>query len=377
MHTIRRDDTAPGHLSSPTMMTARISCLAGVALFLLAGPAWAQATAERFELARKAIAAGKFADAVTELDAVLNTPGNDEATMVALYELQGITWTGLKKATPAKTAFQRMLLLAPQKKLTGKQPPKVTQAFNDAKKLIIARAPDGLMIEQLTPELTAGKVTAILIAVENDVLKLAKKLRVHLRIDGAAWTVSEVDPLAMSRTDVSGKVVEYWAEVLGDKGAVLKTLASQAAPLVDAVPGAKAPAKDASRDSPKDAPKVEVAGGPKLTPDGAKDPGPQLVERPGKPLKVPVVSVVLAGAAVAAGGTALFFGLRSNSARREFTNAATDANGVTTTLTRVQALELEKQAGTDAIVANTLMGAAIGLALGAIPAFIFGQGGTP
>jgi hypothetical protein len=363
------------------MMTSRISGLAGVALLLLAAPAWAQTTAERLELARKAIAAGKFPEAVTELDAVLNTPGNDEATMIALYELQGITWTGLKKATPAKTAFQRMLLLAPQKKLTGKQPPRVTQAFNEAKKLIVARAPAGLMIEQLTPELTAGKVTAVLIAVENDVLKLAKKLRVHLRIDGAAWTVTEVDPLEMARTDVSGKVVEYWAEVLGDKGAVLKTLASQATPLVDAVPGAKPPVKDvakaASKDTPKDAPRVEVTGGPKLTPDPAKDPGPQLVERPGKPLKVPVVSVVLAGAAVAAGGTALFFGLRSNSARREFTNAATDANGVTTTLTRVQALELEKQSGTDAIVANTLMGAAIGLALGAIPAFIFGQGGTP
>ena len=204
------------------MMTSRLSGLAGLAFLLLAAAAHAQSTAEQLDLARKAIAAGKFPDAVTALEAVTNAPGNDEATLLALYELQGITWTGLKKATPAKSAFQKLLLLAPAAKLTGKQPPKVTQAFNEAKKFMAAHAPAGLLMEQLTPEITAGKVTAILIAVENDLLRLAKKVRVHLRIDGAAWTVSEIDPLELSRADVSGKVVEYWAELMGDKGAVLR-----------------------------------------------------------------------------------------------------------------------------------------------------------
>jgi hypothetical protein len=363
-------------------------------LFLVASPAFAQTVAERFEHARAAITAGKFADAVPELEAVATTQGNDEATLVTLYELQGIAWTGLKKATPAKAAFQKLLLLAPTRKLAGKQPAKVTQAFNEAKKFIVARAPTGLMVEQLTPEIKGGKITGVLIAVENDVLKLARKLRLHLKIDGAAWTVTEVDALEMSRADVSGKLVQYWAELLGDKGAVLKTLASEAEPLADAVPGTKIPAKETpkpvAKDTPKtvvkdapktvgkDAPKIEVAEKkPILTPDPLKEPGPQIVQPAGKPLKVPVVSIVLAGAAVAAGGTAVYFGARSTSARSEFTNAAVGANGVTTSLTRTRALELEKQAGTDAIVANSLIGAAIGLAVAAIPVFIIGQGGTP
>ena len=363
------------------MMTSRFSGLAGLAFCLLAATSHAQSPAEQLDLARKAIAAGKFPDAVTALEAVTNNPGNDEATLLALYELQGITWTGLKKATPAKAAFQKLLLLAPAAKLTGKQPPKVTQAFNEAKKFMASHAPAGLLMEQLTPEITAGKVTAILIAVENDLLRLAKKVRVHLRIDGAAWTVSEIDPLELSRADVSGKVVEYWAELMGDKGAVLRKLGSEAAPIVDLIPGAKIPpkgevAKAGPKDSgAKDAPKAD--GKPNLTPDPVKDPGPELVQKPGKPLKVPVGSIVLAGAAVAAGGAAVAFGLSANGARSQFTNATTNSAGAVTGITRAQALDLEKQAGTNAIIANSLMGGAIGLALAAGAVFILGQGGTP
>lgn len=372
------------------MATSRWFVWVGVAVF--AASAWAQTPAEQLDAARQAIAANKFPDALKALDAVANAPNNDTATMLALFELQGIAYTGAKKTAQAKTAFQKLLLLAPATKLQGKQPPKVTQAFNEVKKAVNARVPGGIKLEQLTPEIKENKVVAVLISLENDVMKLGKKARVHLKADGGAWTVAEVDAMEMIRADASGKVVEWWAELLGDKGAVLKTLASEASPLFDKIPSAPAPKSAAPKEAPKETPKdtkvaakdtktapkdapkaAEPEKKPALTPDASKPPPPEIVEKPGKKTKVPVLPIALAGAAVVAGGTAAFFGVRSNATRTAFNNAAVDANGITTGVTRAQALDMERSAGTDAIVANTLMGAGVALAVGAGVTWFLGR----
>ncbi|MEW5743619.1 MAG: hypothetical protein AB1938_32205, partial [Myxococcota bacterium] len=221
------------------MTTCRRLVWVGVAL--LATASLAQSPAERVEAARKLVTDGKFKEALAELDALSKVQGIDRPTTVALFELQGLAYGGLKQAPKSKSAFQKLLVLEPAFKLKGKTPPKAAAAFKDAKKWVAQRGGGGLKAEQLTPEIKDKVVTSLYISVENDLMTLAKTARVHMKLDAGGWQVKEVPAQQTTTVEAGGKVVQWWLELLGDNGAVLFLLGSEAEPIVDAVPGAVIP----------------------------------------------------------------------------------------------------------------------------------------
>lgn len=366
------------------MTTSRRVVWAGVVL--LSTVAWAQTPAERVDATRKLVTEGKFKDAVKELDALAKTPALERAQVVALFELQGLTYGGLKQAPKSKAAFQKLLTLDPAFKLKGKVPPKATAAFKDAKKWLSQRVTGGLKAEQLTPEVKDKKVANLYVSVENDAVGLAKTARVHLKLDAGAWQVREVPAQPTTTVEAGGKVVQWWLELLGDNGAVLLALGSQAEPFVDAVPGAVIPKAGAAaappkKDEPKpevkqpepkpDAPVAEVK--PTLVPEEKVDPKPDLTAKKPAGSGPRVLPWVLVGAGVVSAGVGTYFGVASAGARSSVTNAAIDPNtGYVTSISRAQALQNEQAANTNAVVANTLWGVGAGLVVGGVVAWLVG-----
>ena len=348
-----------------------------VGVLLLAAPAFAQSAAERIDATRQLVAGGKFKEALPELDALIKLPNNDRATVAAFYELSGLAWGGLKQAAKARVAFQKLLVLEPTFKLTGKVPPKTAAFFKDAKRAVTQAGGGGLKAEQLTPEVKGSVVAAVYASVENDLASLTQVVRWHLKIDGGKWTVKEVPAQPTTIAEAGGKVVQWWLELVGENGAVLATLGSEAAPIVDAVPGAAPKPAVAKKDEPKkvepkqDAPVLEPKAS--LTPVAKVEPAPELVA-PATPLKAPGgLSIVLAGAGVASAGAGAVFGVLSTNARNQVTNATVDpGTGYVTGLTRSEALKFEQQAQTNAVVANTLIGVGAGLVVGGVVAWLAG-----
>lgn len=359
------------------MTTIRWFVWAGV--LLAATSAWAQGSKERVEAARQLVTAGKFKEALAEADALGKQPGNDRATVVAVYELSGLAHGGLKQAPKAKLAFEKLLTLEPTFKLKGKVPPKAAAAFRDAKKWVAQRG-GGLKAEQLTPEIKDGKVSGLYISVEGDVTTLLKTARVHLRLDAAPWTTKDVPVQPTTTAEAGGKVVKWWVEFLGEHDAVLLVLGSQEEPFVDAVPGAVVPKSvgTATKDEPKptevakaDAPVAETK--PALVPEEKTEPAPDLKAKGPKGSGPRVLPWALMGAGVVSAGVGTYFGIASSGARTQIATAATDPNnGLVTGLSRAQALELQQKAQTDAVVANTLIGVGAGLVVGGVVAWLVG-----
>lgn len=222
-------------------------------------------------------------------------------------------------------------------------------------------------------------------------MTLAKRARVHMRLDGGDWQVREVAAAPTTTVEAGGKVVQWWLELLGENGAVLFVLGSEADPIVDAVPGAiipKAgggavakkpepakpePAKHQPEEKKPDAPVLEAK--PKLAPEAPTEPKPDLTAHGPKREKEPrVLPWVLIGAGVVSAGVATIFAVQSASARAQVTNPTVDAQtGYVVSITRAEALELEGKAHTNAVVANTLWGVGGGLVAGGLLAFLVGD----
>lgn len=355
-----------------------------VGVLLAATSASAQGSTERVQAARQLVASGKFKEALAEADALGKQPGNDRATVVAVYELSGLAHGGLKQTPKAKLAFEKLLTLEPSFKLKGKVPPKAAAAFRDAKKWVAQRG-GGIKAEQLTPEIKEGKVSGLYVSVEGDLLTLLKTARVHMRLDAAAWTVKDVPVQPTTTAEAGGKVVKWWVEFLGEHDAVLLKLGSQDEPFVDAVPGAVVPkpVSTAKKDEPKkdatkktevakaDAPVAETK--PALVPEVKSEPVPDLKAKSPKGSGPRVLPWALMGAGVVSAGVGTYFGVASSGARTQIATAATDPdNGLVTGITRAQAVELQQKAQTDAVVANTLIGVGAGLVVGGVVAWLVG-----
>lgn len=325
--------------------------------------ALADPATDRVEAARKLLVAGKHADAAKAVEAALAQSGNTEETVLALFELSGIAAAQLKQTQKARTAFQRVFSLDPSHKLTGKWPARVTSLFTEAKRSM-ARAGGKLSLEQLTPEIKGNQVVAIYFSIENDVLKLGKKARVHLRQDSGAWAVREVPVEPTMKADTAARTVEWWAELLGERDEPLAHVASEEKPLLDAVPGAPPPKKDDGTKSAAAKTGAPVAAKqPELTPT-PREPPPAVVAPPTKTAsKVRILPWALVGGGVAAGAVGAIFGVKAQGERAKVTGAPVDTNGVVTTMTRAQALKLDAAARSDSAIANSLMAAGIGLAV--------------
>jgi hypothetical protein len=321
------------------------------ALLFLTGLLWWAAPAlavpnARVEEARKLIDDLELEAAVKVLDAAEKTEGNDRAALLEILTLQGIAWGTLGKDAKTRDAFRKLLMIAPEATLPPDQPPRVRTPFLEAREWASSNGP-----LTATPgvDLGDGLVRALKVSLEKDVLRLARSVRFHLKLDGVDQ-VLEVPVTAGKAVAPVGKAsASWWAEVLSERKAVLLEVASaakpreewtQVAPVAAAPPAVTGPAG--------------VSGGWRRPTGG-----------------------VLVGAGAVAAGVGVVMGLMSSAARAKVTNATRDDLGRITDLTQREAAALETSALSQATVANVLFGVGGGLAAAGVVLIILGPSGEP
>ena len=305
--------------------------LALTACLLSATPA--AAASPRLEEARKLIDDLEMDAALKALDAADRVEGNDRATVLELWTLQGIAFGTLSKEAKTRDSFRKLLLLAPESTLPPDLPPRVKTPFFEAKDWAATNGPTTAVA---TADFSGGVVQVVRVSMQKDVLRLGRTARFHLKIDGAAEQIVDVPFTAGKAEAPVGKPqVTWWAEVLSERKGVLFQLGTASAPRED---GEAAVASSALMPSvEKEGP---VSGG---------------WRRP--------TGFVLLGAGAVAAGVGAILGAQSAAARNRITNAERDADGRVTSITQAEAGPLEASANTQAAVANVLFG--VGGALGA------------
>ena len=318
---------------------------AGVLVLVLATASFAQTAQDHLKKAHTLVDKKQWAPALKLVEKAGAEAGNDLETTLELLELSGICNAALKKAAPAKTAFLRLLSLAPTFTINRKVPPQVTKAFGDAK----ASAGEPLTIGPATPDMNGGKIAEIAVDVRADPLKLAKTVIFNYRANGGKWKTRAV-PTALGR--VAAKVdaenkVEWYATVLGANDTELMRIRNVDAPIAHtyrAPTPAAAPVKELPPEPVAAAPTTDVPrkADPieRLTPEDRSDPI-DIVDRGGgrKSWVTPVGVVLLAGAAGAA-GVGIYFGSDSRNARILFGSGVGNGDPVVG-LSRQDALALD------------------------------------
>jgi hypothetical protein len=305
--------------------------------------------------AAKLVADLQYSEAQGALDAALKRPANDRETVLRIYELQGIVYGTLNQSAKAVKAFQALLTLAPDHKLTGDNPPRVMTPFYEAR----GRAADGgrLDAKALPAAMTQGRVAQLAVEVTSDPLKMVKKVRFHLKADDKAWTEQVADVVGRNASvSTDAGEVKWYAELLGDREAALFELGNAAAPRSDGAPVAKAEIKPAPQEEVSAPPAPPAATATAEVSSGTSG------------LRVAAYGVFAAGVVGLGVGAAL--GIVSFMNRNTINNAMRDANGNVTGLTQTQAYALDAQVHTFATVANVLFGVGGALAATGVVLFI-------
>ncbi len=275
--------------------------------------------------------------AETELLAARAEPGLTRTELLALLESYGAVEAVLGKHDEAIAAFRELLNLDPSHVAPAKWAPKVRTPFFEAKSWQSEQV--GLDLKE-APAITAGgRVTALQFQLTSDPLKLARTLRVHL-VGVPAPLDSPVSGPGMLKVGLSTPgAIQYWAELLDEHQAILLAIGDGAHPQHvlqanggDGSLGTKTTVPDA--DSGSDT--LRIAG-----------------------LAVGASGVVMVGVGAV-------FGLKVRSDQSTVNNATRNSSGVVTSLTRAQAMSLDNEAKTDAVIADVLFAAgAVAAATGA------------
>jgi hypothetical protein len=264
--------------------------------------------------------------ALKSLDAAEAIAGNSKDTLVEIASLRGATLATLGKTRPAEEAFRLALFLDPAFKLVGDYPPRVRTPFYAARDWA---AKNGTLEASAEAAQLQGQIETITIVVNADALKLASKVRFYVRT-GSSWAVDDVAVASGRAKRVVGQPsVEWWAELLSPKAAVLMTFASDVSPRIDTAPLVNEPVGKRADE--------QLSG--RLTPAL-------------RPMRL--VSISLMGAGVVAAAVGIGLGVNSVAARSQFLDAAKDATGLVTGLSRVDALALEERSKREATIANVL-----------------------
>lgn len=313
------------------MRLRAIQFLAVTALVGVATPA-AAAPPPRLEEARRLIDDLEMEAALKALDAADKTEGNDRATVLEIYTLQGIAFGTLGKEARTRDSFRKLLMLSPDATLPNDLPPRVRTPFFEAKEWVGANGPIAVTSDATV---SMGLVKSVNLVVEKDVLRLARTARFHLRAtDGSKQTVDVPFSGGKAETIVGKAGLAWWAEVLSDRKGVVLMVGSSSAP------------RRVGQLAPVPNP-VELE-----TQTGAPVAG---WRRP--------TGFVLLGAGAVAAGIGVGLGASSAGARSRLANAARDDQGRVTSITQAEAGPLEASANTQAAIANVLFG--VGGALGA------------
>lgn len=304
-----------------------------LALITLLASSWAAAApSPRLVEARKLIDDLEMESALKALDAADKSEGNDRATVLEIWTLQGIAFGTLGKEAKTRDSFRKLLVLDPSATIPQDLPPRVRTPFFEAREWAATNGPIGFTAGV---NLEGGVVQSVKVTVDKDVLRLARTARFHLELEGKQSTLDVPITAGKAEAPVQKEGVSWWAEVLSDRKGVLFTVASAEQPRRDGQVGAPVAAAPLQLERP-----VPVSGG---------------WRRP--------TGFVLVGAGAVAAGIGIVLGVQSSAARARLTDAARDAQGRVTGITQAEAGPLEASANTQATVANVLFG--VGGALGA------------
>ncbi len=299
----------------------------------------AHAAAPTLSDAKKLIDDLELESALKALDVAEKAEGNDRATLKEIYTLQGIAYGTLGKEAKTRDSFRKLLLIAPEATLPADLPPRVRTPFFEAKDWAGTNA----LVARPGADLGDGQVRSVKVVVEKDVLRLARSVRFHFKVNGVDQPV-EV-PLRAGKAEVTvGKpATTWWAEVLNEREGVLLELGT-----------AEQPREEWTGVAPTSAvPKVEHEG--------------SVVEGWRRPVGIAVLCAGVVGGAVG-----VVMGVQANDARNKVNTATRDEQGRVTSLTQRDAQALETNARSQATVANVLFGVGGGLAAAGVVLIILG-----
>jgi hypothetical protein len=292
------------------------------ALVLLAQPNSA------LEAAQKAVAELRYPDARPLLARARLSPSLDRPTLLEILWLQGLVSASLGQADSARSAFRTLLSIEPEYTPSKEQPPKVMTPFYEARGWVATKG--HLELVALPPARENGRVKRIGLKVAADPMGLAMSVRIHVLGEGGSH--SEFLKLEAWR-NVDAPEVSWWAELIGEREAVLEVLGSADKPIVDKG--------------------VEVQDVPTTTP--TIEPPPAVIREPTErpQLRTYAKAGFWVGGAAFVGGVAFMSVAGVLTAKLK--GVTRDASQAVTSLTQVEAYALNSQERTFAALGNTLL----------------------
>lgn len=308
--------------------------------------AWAAAAPSIPEI-RRLVSEVKYEEAMRSLEKLRAVEGHSLTTTLALLEYEGIIAGALKQPDRARTAFKKLLALKPTAQLSPDYAPRITTPFFEAKGWLTSHAP--LSFSRAAPTLENGNVTSVAVTVKYDSFSLARKVRLFVQQPDLSFKTVERPASSEVRVQgLSAPQVQWGAQLIGERDAVIAELGSSVAPLVEAANIEALP------------PPTEVEN--------------HAVREPTAALRIS--GVVAAGLSLAAFTTASVFGVRSAKARATFDKASTGVDLITS-LTRAEALRLDRDARWQAVAANVLFSVGATLLISGAVLWLLGASSAP
>ncbi len=302
----------------PIIMTASAVVLA---TFLAAG------SSPSLESARASIKGLQFAQALKDLKALEQKSDLSREQAVELYEMKGVAAASLNDGAEAQKAFEMMLAIDQAATLKGRYSPRVMTPFFEARSLVKEQGP---MVINVTPTFAGAQVKSLEFTRSGLRSELMARLSVQVResANGGWRRVDTTWQGGKASVPVQGKSVDVTVRGLNEQdwelyaSGDIKHFEAPRAAAVATVEPAEVP--------PTPPPAVVAASG-----------GAEPKYRPA------AIGLFAAGAVGVGVGVAL---LGSAAGLRAKFDSATTEGGVVTSLTRTEALALQKDAQTQ----NTL-----------------------
>ncbi|MBK7864581.1 MAG: hypothetical protein IPJ65_39465 [Archangiaceae bacterium] len=325
----------------------------------------------------------RYEAAARSLETVARQSGNKREVMLRLFELQGVVFAQLAQEAKARAAFRQLLSLDPQRELNGKYTGRVMKIFQEAQAW--SQENGGLELLAEAAALDAkGKVQQIAVKVKNDALKLGRKVRFTVRPQDGKW--GELDgelqgPYASVGTEADG--VEWFAELLGERDAVLAQVGSPKSPVREGSMKEKAPVvrevPAPLAEKPDRAPTLEPRPDPVHEPEVVPRSEPAASGNEG--LRAVGYSALVLGMASLVAGTVMGGVWRATKSDVDgrLSRASLDSQG---RIARIEGVEsapqqwyegMKNRLATQAVCANVLWGAGGGLAIAGLVMVLLGR----
>ena len=280
----------------------------------------------RLSEARQLAEEFQYDKAAKTVEAALQLPDICRDTLIGLYELLAIAHATLDRPARAREAFVKLLVIAPDHRLSKNYPPRIRTPYFEARAEAARLGPVSLTADPVTR--VGGRVSELSVRVQDNPLFPARLVRFSVSEDTAPPRVEKVAPSASKQAVlvVDARALKWSAELLGERDIVLQRIEREEA-----------------------APPEPVAVVEPLPPP----PPPPLLTPSEPPRWLRPFGIAVGALGIAALATGGVFGYLSADARAKVDGATTDDAGVTQMGQRVAA-ELDLVARRDALVADVL-----------------------